>query len=174
MAEKKKVFDPFLSRGECSKQTGFDTYYYDIQDKDVFRKAGVDSEGEEFGIVEKKFIVKKIDIVECLNERAKDVGVDAYMLALSAQGESIEDYNTQVDMNKVNDFSEMPETLADVMMSGDAAKKAFAGLDPALRGSHTTIEGFLNSLSKESIDAYIKGKVDAAFPQEVVKEGGAE
>lgn len=173
MAE--KVNSPFCRRIDCSKKSDFDQYYYDIQDKDVFRKAGIDSDGEEYGVIEKKFIVNKIDIRETLNEQAKDVGVEAYMRALAVQGENIDDFKTEVDMNQVNDFSEMPETLADVMMAGDAAKKAFAELDPALKGSHTTIEGFLNSLSKETIDSYIKGKVDAAFPQEVVKsEGGVK
>ena len=77
-----------------------------------------------------------------------------------------------MDLEKVNDYSQMPDTLADVMMAGDKAKAAFANLDPALKGSHTTIEGFLNSLSKDIIEQYIKGKVEAAFPSQEVKKVG--
>ena len=173
MSEKsKKVLrSPFIDRFTSSKQSDFDKYYDEIEYKEVYRKAGVDAQGEEFGVIEIKPIVKKKDIAEFINSQADTVGVDAYMRALVVQGDCIDNFNTYVDMEKVNDYSEMPETLADVMTSGDKAKEAFAKLDPALKGSHTTIEGFLGSLTQETVDAYIKGKVDAYLPKEVVKEG---
>lgn len=169
----KKVpsLSPFIRRVECSKHEEFDKYYFDPEYREVYRKAGVDAEGEEYGVIETKVIIKKRDIAEFINSQADTVGVEAYMRALTVQGDSIDNYNTQIDMEKVNDYSEMPDTLADVMTSGDKAKEAFAKLDPALKGGHTTIEGFLGSLTQESIDAYIKGKVDAYLPKQEVKEG---
>lgn len=174
MAEKKSlVFSPFITRIVAPKKSDFDKYYIDPEYKDVYKKAGVDADGEEFGVIETKVIIRKRDIAEFINSQADTVGVEAYMRALAVQGDSLENYNTFVDKEKVVDFSHMPDSLADVMTAGDRAKEAFANLDPLLKGSHTTIEGFLNSLSKEFIDAYIKGKVEAAFPsKEVVNKEG--
>jgi len=169
---KKMLKSPFTDRFTSSKQSDFDKYYNDIEYKEVYRKAGIDVEGEEYGVIETKGIVKKRDIAEYINSQADTVGVEAYMRALSVQGDSIENYNTQIDMENVDDFSHLPDTLADVMTSGDKAKEAFAKLDPALKGGHTTIEGFLGALTQEKLDAYIRGKVDAYLPKkEVIKEG---
>lgn len=169
---KSQVFSPFITRIDAPTQSDFDKYYFDIKEKDVFKKVSVDADGEELGVIEKKFIVKKIDINEYLESQRDSVGVEAYMKALAIQGDSIENYNTVIDKDKVVDFSQMPDTLAEVLTAGDKAKEAFANMDPALKGNHTTIEGFLNSLSKDVIDAYIKGKVDAALPKQEVEAGG--
>lgn len=172
---KKYSFSPFITRIDAPKKSDFDKYYFDIEYKDIYRKAGIDKDGEEFGVIETKAIVKKRDIFEYINSQADTVGVAAYMRALAVQGDSLDNYTTVIDKEKVNDYSELPETLADVMTAGDKAKEAFAKLDPALKGSHTTIEGFLNSLSKDTIDAYIKGKVEAVFPTKIQEaEGGKE
>lgn len=169
----KKVpsLSPFIRRVECSLQCDFDKYYVDGNFKEVYRKAGIDASGEEFGVIEIKACPSKRDIAEFINSQADTVGVDAYMRALAIQGDSIDNYNTVVNEDKVVDYSKMPDTLADVMTAGDKAKAAFDKLDPALKDGHTTIEGFLGSLTQEKIEAYIKGKVDAAFPKSEVKEG---
>lgn len=169
---KKLSFSPFITRIDAPSKSDFDKYYLDFEYKDIYRKAGVDKDGEEYGVIETKAIVRKRDIAEYINSQADTVGVEAYMRALSVQGDCIDDFNTQVDMEKINDFSDLPDTLADVMTAGDKAKEAFANLDPALKGGHTTIEGFLGSLTKDTIDSYIKGKVDAYLPKkEDNKEG---
>ena len=54
----------------------------------------------------------------------------------------------------------MPDTLAEVLTAGDKAREVFDKMDPALKGGHTTIEGFLNSLSQESVDNYIKSRIE--------------
>lgn len=163
---------PFKVRINAPAKKDFDKYYDDVSIKEVYRSAGIDADGVEYGVLERKLVIKKIDIAELINSQADTVGVAAYMKALALQGDSVDNYATVVDENKINDFSQMPDNLADTMMLGDKAKEAFENLDPALRGNHTTIEGFLNSLSQESIDAYIKGKVDAAFPKNVSSEEG--
>ena len=38
----------------------FDQYYFDVSEKEVFKEAGVDADGEKIGSVEKKLIIKKI------------------------------------------------------------------------------------------------------------------
>ena len=170
---KKLSFSPFITRIDAPKKSDFDKFYLDVEYKDVYKKAGIDKDGEEFGVIETKAIVKKRDIAEYINSQADTVGVAAYMRALAVQGENLEDYDTRVDQDTIIDYSELPGTLADVMTAGDRAKAAFANLDPDLKGSHTTIEGFLNSLSKDFIENYIKGKVEAAFPKkEPEAEGG--
>lgn len=178
MSEKKSnqrsTFSPFLTRMNYEGQKDFDKYYYEISEKEVFRDSGeVDPDtGDRLGVVEKKFVVKKIDIAEYLQSQAESVGVESYIRSLSLQGENIEDYHTEVDMEHVVDYSQMPDTLADVLTAGDRAKQAFANLDPALKGSHTTIEGFLNGLSKEVVDSYLKSKLEALSPKQA--EGGNE
>lgn len=160
---------PFKRTVNASLQSDFDQYYYDIQEKTVFKSTGQkDDDGNDLGIADTHYIVKKIDIHEFLDAQADSVGVDAYIRALALQGESIDEYNTQVSEN-VNDFSDMPESLAEAMTLGDRARKAFADLDPELKGNHTTLEGFLNGLSKEVIEKYIAGKLQALEPAK--KEG---
>lgn len=169
MAKEKVPESPFTKTVEASRQTDFDQYYYDIQEKVVFKSTGQkDDDGNDLGIADTHYIVKKIDIHEFLDAQADCVGVEAYIKALSLQGDSIDNYNTQIG-EKVDDFSELPDTLADALTLGDRAKAAFANLDPELKGSHTTIEGFLNGLSKDVIDKYIAGKLEALNPAK--KEG---
>lgn len=164
-----KSKNPFVARVSCSKQSNFDKYYIDRQIITVFKATGQkDDDGCELGVAEQKVIDKKIDVDEFIESQRDSVGVEAYIRALTNQGENIDDYNTVVDPENINDFSEMPDSLAEVMLAGDRAKAAFANMDPALKGGHTTIEGFLNSLSQDSIDAYIKGRIEALTPK---KEG---
>ena len=165
----KWIGSPFTTRVDASKQVGFSKYYIDREVKEVFKSTGQkDADGSELGVVVLKVIDHKVDIAELLESQRDTVGVDAYVKALALQGENINDYATVIDQEKVNDFSKMPDTLADVMTAGDKAKAAFAKMDPALKGNHTTIEGFLNSLTKESVDAYLKGRIEALIPK---KEG---
>ena len=103
-----------------------------------------------------------------LESQRDTVGVDSYIRALSIQGDNINDFGTLVNDNVV-DFSNCPDNLADTMLLGDKAKAAFEGLDPELKGNHTTIEGFLNSLTQESLDSYLKAKIEALMPSK--KEG---
>ena len=172
MSEKKqerKIISPFTSFVNASKQTGFDKYYIDRQVVTVFKSTGQkDENGNSLGVAEQKIIDKKVDIRELLESQKDSVGVESYIRALSIQGENINDYGTQVD-NSIVDFSNCPDNLADTMLLGDQAKAAFESLDPALKGNHTTIEGFLNSLTKDSVDSYLKAKIEALMP--VKKEG---
>lgn len=154
----------------ASKQDNFDKYYYDVTEKVIFKSTGQkDDDGNDLGVAESVFVVKKIDIKELLDSQKDDVGVDSYIKSLALQGDDINSFITQVDAEKINDFSELPDTLAETMLLGDRAKKAFEDLDPELKGGHTTIEGFLNGLSKDVIDKYIAGKLEALNP--VKKEG---
>lgn len=168
----KRSFSPFITRINAPKMSDFDKYYLDISYKDIYRKAGIDSDGEEYGVLEIKPIVKKKDIVDFLNSQVDSVGVESYMRALAIQGVSGDDFFTNVDLNKVQDFTDAPDNKFDGALYGKKAVELFNNLDPVLKGNHTTIEGFLNSLSKDTIDAYIKGKVEAAFPKKEPEVGG--
>lgn len=175
MSEKKnqehKCCNIFLARINAPKKSDFDKFYIDRDVKEIFKSTGQkDENGNELGVAVQKIVDKKIDIQELLESQRDTVGVEAYVKALSLQGENINDYSTVVDQEKVQDFSEMPDTLADAMMLGDNAKRAFENMDPALKGNHTTIEGFLNSLTKENVEAYIKGVIEAQMPKKVEGE----
>lgn len=163
--EKKKEqlsVGPFGVRIDAPAQKDFDKYYEEVEVKTVFKKTGqLDDDGNELGVPEDKIVIKKIDIQELINSQKDSVGVEAYIKNLMAQGVDMNDMSTIVDNDKVVDYSNMPDTLAEVMTAGDKAKAAFANLDPALKGEHTTIEGFLNGLTQEKIDAYITGRIEA-------------
>ena len=162
---------PFGVRINAPAQGNFDKYYYEYEYKEVFKDSGVvDENGDRLGVVETKVIEKKIDIAELINSQADSVGVEAYMKALMVQGVDPAECNTVVS-EEINDFSQCPDNLADTMLLGDKAKAAFESLDPALKGNHTTIEGFLNSLDKETLEKYYKSKLAAAAPETVVKDG---
>lgn len=153
---------PFGTFKTYEGKKDFDKYYLDVTEKEVFKSTGEkDPEtGEDLGVIEKKLIIKKIDIEEFLEAQRDAVGVQAYIKALGLQGQSIEDFHTDVG-DGVDDFSQMPDTLEGVLTAGDKARELFDSLDPALKGSHTTIEGFLNSLTQESLDSYIKSRIEA-------------
>lgn len=172
MSEKKvnqSELNPFLIRKDYEGKKDFDKYYINRDVKEVFRKTGVDESGDEIGIVEYKVIDQKVDIQEFLNSQRDSVGVDAYIRSLGIQGIDINDLSTSVT-DEVQDFSKMPDNLADTLLLGDAAKKAFNELDPELKGGHTTIEGFLNSLSDESLQAYYDKRL--GISKEKVVDGG--
>lgn len=171
MSEKTlNIASPFLARINAPAEKDFDKYYYEVEEKDVFKETGVDADGDHTGVIEKKLIVKKIDIAELINSQADQVGVESYIKALAIQGVDINELNTAVGEG-VNDFSQCPDNLADTVLLGDKAKQAFEHMDPALRGEHTTIEGFLNSLTQETVDNYIKGRIEALTPKKEVNEG---
>ena len=160
---------PFKARFNASKQCNFDKFYIDRTVKTIFKSTGQkDEDGNDLGVCVEIVVDKPVDIEELLESQRDSVGIDAYIRALSLQGESINDFSTVVS-DKVDDYSNLPDTLAEVMTAGDKAKRAFAEMDPALKGEHTTIEGFLNSLTKDTIDKYIAGKLEALNP--VKKEG---
>ncbi len=168
-----RLISPFLDKKTYRGESNFDKYYFDVSEKEVFIATGQkDEEGNPLGVSKKKLIIKKIDIHDLLESQRDSVGVESYIKALAAQGDSIESFHTEVDKEKIMDFSNMPETLADVMMAGDKAKKAFAELPAELRGSHTTIEGFLGDITAEKIDNYIKSRIEALQPNKVIDEKG--
>ena len=149
---------PFTACQSYKGQKNFDKYYIDREVKEVFVKTGVDENGDEIGVVKHKIIDHKIDISEFLESQRDTVGVESYIRALGVQGVDIADCSTVID-DKINDFSECPDTLADTLMIGDRAKEAFANLDPELKGNHTTLEGFLSSLSPETLEKFYKQKL---------------
>lgn len=163
-----KVVDthsPFTAFSSCESKKDFDKFYIDREVKEVFKKTGVDEHGDEIGVVVKKVIDKKIDIHDYLESQRDSVGVESYIRALNVQGVDINDCATSIS-DSINDFSQCPDTLADTLMLGDRAKDAFNNLDPELKGDHTTLEGFLNSLSVETLEKFYKSKLGVVAPKE--------
>lgn len=167
----KKPNSPFLIRKTYKGRDDFDKYYLDVTEKEVFKATGeVDPEtGEQLGVVEKKLVIKKRDIQEYLEAQRDTVGVNSYIRSLALQGDDISTFSTSVD-EKVDDFSQFPDTLAGVLQAGDRAKALFNSLDPELKGNHTTLEGFLGSLSKETVDKYIEARVASLIPAAQVEQ----
>lgn len=152
------IHSPFTAFQSFEGKKGFDKYYIDRSVKETFVKTGVDESGDELGVVKLKVIDKKIDIDEFLQSQADSVGVESYIRALGVQGVDINDCSTVID-EKINDFSQCPDTLADTLMLGDKAREAFSNLDPELKGNHTTLEGFLSSLDPETLKKFYDKKL---------------
>lgn len=166
---------PFGTRKTYEGKNDFDKYYLEVTEKEVFKESGeVDPDTKDkLGTIEKKLIVKKVKIAEFLDAQAETVGIAAYVRQLAVQGVDVNECSTNVD-DKVQDFSMMPDNLADTLMVGDKAKEAFANMDPALKGKHTTIEGFLNSLSPEMLQDYIKSRIPQPEKSPEEGKGGQE
>lgn len=127
----------------------FDKYYIDRVVKQVVNITG---EGEDDYIIVDKVIETKRDIAQVINAQADDVGVDAYMRPYLQSGESIPAVKVE---EKVQDFTQMPETLADAVAIGERAKAAFKTLDPKLTKGKS-YEEFILSMTQEAFSEYIK------------------
>lgn len=153
---------------EIEKEVGFDKYYIDLELKEVFKKTGVDSNGDEIGIAEIKVIESKRDIKEFINSQNDDVGIEAYLRKLAIQG--IELGNTKVN-DDIIDLTHAPTDLIEAAAIGDNAKKLFNSLDPALTQGKS-YQDFMTSLSNEILKAYIDKKTAESVTAKT--EGGKE
>lgn len=142
-------------------QDNFDKYYIDKTIKKVVRKIG---DGEDDFIIEDKIVESKRDIAEEIHAQAGDAGIDAYIRQYEKIGEPIPEVEVTDD---VQDFTEMPESLADAVLLGETSRQLYASLPKELRGK-MSYEEFITSFTQEKFDAYIASLIP---PKEEEKGG---
>lgn len=130
-------------------QKDFDKYYIDRVIKQVVQKTG---DGEDDFILVDKVVETKRDIAQVINAQADEVGVDAYLRPYLASGEQIP--AVQVSDN-ISDFTQFPETLAEVAAVGELARANFNKLDPKLTKGKS-YEEFITSMTQEAFTEYLK------------------
>lgn len=142
----------FGVRKDYEGQKDFDQTYKEVTIKKRVKKIG---DGDEDFIIEEFEEVKEIPINEVLASQVDSVGIEAYMRPYTLAGESLPEVRVTDD---IQDFTGFPEDPADAIKVGDSMMKTFNNLDPALKGDAKDVESFLNSLTKDKIDAYIASK----------------
>lgn len=130
-------------------QKDFDKYYVERTIKQVVKKTG---DGEDDFIIIEKEIENKKDIAEVINAQAGDAGIEAYLKPYLMTGEQLPAVQVSDD---VQDFSNMPDNLADAIAVGDAAKKAFSKLDSKLTKG-MSYEDFITSITQKGLEEYFQ------------------
>lgn len=141
------LFGPACARSFEGRKD-FDKYYIDREIKQVVKKTG---EGEEDYILIDKVIETKRDIDKVINAQASDVGIEAYLKNYEVTGEAMPDVVVSED---VQDFTNMPGSLAEAALLGEKSRKLFASLPADLKGK-MTYEEFVTSFTNEMFDAFI-------------------
>lgn len=131
-----------------SGQDDFDKYYIDQVVKQVVKKVG---DGEDDFILVDKVIETKRDIQKEIHAQAGDVGIEAYVRQFELAGETVSDVVLSDD---VQDFTNMPDNLADAVLLGENSRKMFASLPKELVGK-MSYEEFIANFTQEKFDAYV-------------------
>ena len=169
MAVEKVCHSPFVARKrvEWPGQKDFDEYYEEISILDRVKKTG---EGENDFIVEKFVQVDKKPIAEVVAVDAESVGVYNIMKQVLRTGDT-----SLLPIDKgtgeIVDLVDAPDTLMDLDNMGKEAAKKFAGL-PGELTNDMDMTAFVNSMTQEKFDAFIKAVADrqAAAAGKVEKE----
>lgn len=149
------LFGPACARSFEGRKD-FDKYYIDREIKQVVKKTG---EGEEDFIIVNKVIETKRDIDKYINAQASDVGIEAYLRNYEVTGEPMPDVKVG---EEVQDFTNMPGSLAEAALLGEKSRKLFDSLPSDLKGK-MNYEEFMTSFTNEMFDAFIekmKSKVE--------------
>lgn len=166
MEKKVKRTNPFTSYGDTYEgQKDFDTTYKSIKIIDVVKKTG---EGEDDFIIEKKVIVDETPIKDVVEADRDSVGVENIIKQVLRTGDT-----SLLPVDKGNgeivDLVGAPESLMEVKQMGVNAQKAFESL-PADIVNGMDMVSFVNSMSQEKFDAFIKALKDRASEKKEVKE----
>ena len=156
MAEKKKVKNMFMATTEWPGESNFDKDYVSISIVDRVVRTG---DGDDDFIIEKVVLEERQPIAEVVNADAESVGVYNIIKQVMRTGDTsllpADDGKCQVDLVGA------PENLMELKQLGVDAEKAFNGLDPELTKG-LDMASFVNSLSQEQIDAFVKSVAERA------------
>lgn len=148
------TFGPSVAR-KFEGQKDFDKYYIDRVVKQVVKKTG---EGEDDFILADKVIETKRDIAKEIHAQAGDAGIDAYIRQYEVMGEPIPDVKVTED---VQDFTNMPGSLADAVLLGETSRKLYDSLPSELKGK-MSMDEFISSFTQEKFDSFIASLVPPA------------
>ena len=162
----KQVFNsPFAPNGVVWEgQKDFDTEYVSIEIRDKVVKTG---EGENDFIIEKVVHETRKPIQEVIDGDASSVGVyNIIRQVIKSEDSSLlpaDDGSCNVDMVGA------PETLMEVKALGQKVEKQFKALPNELTEGRD-MRSFVENMSQEKFDAFIKAMSDRANAQKEVKK----
>lgn len=157
--ENKKIkrINPFQPVAEAYPgQKDFDEYYEDIKIIDSVKKVG---DGEDDYIIVKKVVKSKRKIQDVIDADKDSVGVENIIKQVLRTGDTsllpVDTGNCNVDLVGV------PENLMELKQTAVDAEKAFKELPPELTDG-LDMASFVNNMSQEKFDAFIKAMKDRA------------
>lgn len=134
----------------------FEKYYVNYEIKDVVKKVG---EGEDDYVLEKKKIIHKDLIKGVIDSHSDEVGVYKLIERAMLTGDYSLLKGAQAHVSdSVLDITGSPTDLADGLHQRVAQEQAYAAL-PASLTKGRTLEQFINTITQEEFDAFIKGLV---------------
>lgn len=135
---------------------GFDKYYVNYEVKTIVKKVG---EGEDDYVLENKKIIHKDLIKGVVDSHADEVGVYKLIERAMLTGDQSLLKGAQAHVSdSVLDITGAPSDLADGLHQRAAQEKAYAAL-PASLTKGRTLEQFINTITQEEFDAFIKGLI---------------
>lgn len=156
MAEKKVHKNIFQCTVEPVAETNWDTDYVSISIVDKAVKTG---DGDDDFIIQKVVVEERQPIDEVVKADAESVGVYNIIKQVMRTGDTsllpIDDGKCQVD------FVGAPENLMELKQMGVDAEQAFNGLPKDLT-KELDMASFVNSLTQEQFDAFVKGIAERA------------
>lgn len=157
--ENKKIkrTNPFQVVQEAySGQKDFDEFYEDIKIIDSVKKVG---DGEDDYIIVKKVVKSKRKIKDVIDADKDSVGVENIIKQVLRTGDTS---LLPIDDGKCNvDLVGAPEDLMQLKQSAVDAEDAFKKLPPELTDG-LDMASFVNNMSQEKFDAFIKAMKDRA------------
>lgn len=165
MDQKKLTNNAFSPNGVTWEgQKGFDTEYVSIEIRDKVVKTG---EGENDFIIEKCVYETRTPIEEVIDADAQNVGVYNIIKQVMKTGDTS---LLPVDKGDCNvDLVGAPETLMEVKALGQKAEAQFKKLPESLVDGRDMVS-FVENMSQEKFDAFVKALSDRANAQKEVKK----
>lgn len=155
LENKKQRVKGFSNNGvKWEGQKNFDQDYISIEIVDVAKKTG---EGDRDFVITKEVVVTKQPIAEVVAVDADSVGVYNIMKQFDKTGDV-----SLIPADKGQPFVDMvgaPENLMEVKALGQRAEEEFKNLPQDLVGGLDMVN-FVNSMSQEKFDAFVKAMSD--------------
>lgn len=164
MATEKQITSPFVPRPYVDDGIKeFDTDYKSIKIVDDVKEVGKDEKGLPIYVVSKKVIEELTPIQDVIDSDASSVMTpDKIMQQFLKTGDPsilpVDDGSCNVDLVGA------PESLMEVKQMGLEAQKKFEELPDEIKGDLSMVD-FVNSMSQEKFDAFVKAIVDRRVKQ---------
>lgn len=162
-----KLNSPFAPNGVQHKKSDVgDPEYISIQILDVAKKVG---EGDNDFVIDKKLVISKDPVQDVIDADKDKVGVYSVLKQFMRTGD--QDLIPR-DTGKCNvDLVGAPSSLIEVDQLGKESEKKFAKLPKELTGE-LDLQKFVETMSQEKFDAFVKAVADRSSKGKEVKKDG--